>query len=255
MTSTPKTLPAKNIKFSSIINFYNNKIIDAGLVDKEQLDQLSKIWDSNCADIISLQSEYLDYETTHIQNFKKQYKSIQDFNKTYTKELNKYNAALDKWNNKFYKALHKFILSDPNIRQFIIDHDIDINHIPNPNNLLPLQLLQDKKLLLLEHIPNIATPLLNTHHNLLLLLKLNLKPTHPQQQHTTLLHLTKETTEKLQTNDLTDVNLTKIDGNDYLIDKNNKIYNPNTLEHIGDINCDEQGNIIMPMKVKLLTEN
>ena len=63
MTSTPKTLPAKNIKFSSIINFYNNKIIDAGLIDKQQLDQLSKIWDNNCGDIISLQSEYLDYET------------------------------------------------------------------------------------------------------------------------------------------------------------------------------------------------
>ena len=186
MTSTPKTLPAKNIKFSSIINFYNNKIIEAGLIDKTQLDQLSKIWDNNCGDIISLQSEYLDYETTHIQNFKKEYKSIQDFNKTYTKELNKYHADLDKWNLKFYKVLHKFIISDPNIRQFIIDHDIDINHIPNPYNLLPLQLLQDKKLLLPEHIPNIAIPLLNTHHDLLPYLKLPTPPQKPTTQPRTL---------------------------------------------------------------------
>lgn len=176
MTSTPKTLPAKNIKFSSIINFYNNKIIDAGLIDKQQLDQLSKIWDNNCADIISLQSEYLDYETTHIQNFKKEYKSIQNLNKTYTKNLNKYNAALDKWNLKFHKALHKFILSDPNIRQFIIDHDIDINHIPNPNHILPLQLLQDKKLLLPEHIPLLAKLLLNLNPDLPITLKLPLPP-------------------------------------------------------------------------------
>ena len=183
MTSTPKTLPAKNIKFSSIINFYNNKIIDAGLIDKQQLDQLSKIWDNNCGDIISLQSEYLDYETTHIQNFKKEYKSIQDFNKTYTKNLNKYNAALDKWNKKFYKALHKFIISDTNIRQFIIDHDIDINHIPNPNNLLPLQLLQDKKNFKLEHIPLLANPLLNTHLQLLPLLKLPPTPNPPNHTH------------------------------------------------------------------------
>ena len=182
MTSTPKTLPAKNIKFSSIINFYNNKIIDAGLIDKEQLNQLSKIWDSNCADIISLQSEYLDYETTHIQNFKKEYKSIQDINKTYTKNLTKYYAALDKWNKKFYKALHKFILSDPNIRQFIIDHDIDFSHIPNPNHLLPLQLLQDKKLLLPEHIPLLANHLLNLNPHLPLTLKLNPKPIPSQQQ-------------------------------------------------------------------------
>ena len=249
MTSTPKTLPAKNIKFSSIINFYNNKIIDAGLIDKEQLNQLSKIWDSNCADIISLQSEYLDYETTHIQNFKKEYKSMQNLNKTYTKNLNKYNAALDKWNLKFHKALHKFILSDPNIRQFIIDHDIDINHIPNPNHILPLQLLQDKKLLLLTHIPPIAKLLLPKYPQLLSHLKLPPKPTN--YPNTLLLHLTKETTE--ESNGLTDV--TFIDGNDYLIDKNNKIYCPNSLEHIGNINCDEQGNIIMPMKVNLLTEN
>ena len=47
MTSTPKTLPAKNIKFSSIINFYNNKLIDAGFIDKTQLDQFSKIWNSH----------------------------------------------------------------------------------------------------------------------------------------------------------------------------------------------------------------
>ena len=180
MTSTTKTLPAKNIKFSSIINFYNNKIIEAGLIDKQQLDQLSKIWDSNCGDIISLQSEYLDYETTHIQNFKKEYKSIQDLNKTYTKNLNKYNAALDKWNLKFHKALHKFILSDPNIRQFIIDHDIDINHIPNPNHILPLQLLQDKKLLLPQHISPFANYLLLHYPNLLLTLKINHpKPTTP----------------------------------------------------------------------------
>ena len=267
MTSTPKTLPAKNIKFSSIINFYNNKIIEAGLLDKQQLDQFSKIWDSNCADIISLQSEYLDYETTHIQNFKKEYKSMQDFNKTYTKTLAKYNDALDKWNNKFYKALHKFILNDPNIRQFIIDHDIDLSHIPNPNHLLPLQLLQDKKLLLPEHIPLFANHLLHLNPSLPLTLKLKPIPLPPpqqqQQQQHLLLHLTKETTEK-QTentsdeaipNNLTDVNLTNIDGNDYLIDKNNKIYNPNTSEHIGNISCDEQGNIIMPMKVNLLNEN
>ncbi len=269
MTSTPKTLPAKNIKFSSIINFYNNKIIEAGLLDKQQLDQFSKIWDSNCADIISLQSEYLDYETTHIQNFKKEYKSMQDINKTYTKTLAKYNDALDKWNNKFHKALHKFILNDPNIRQFIIDHDIDLSHIPNPNHLLPLQLLQDKKLLLSEHIPLLANPLLNLNPHLPQNLKLKPIPIKPTTTTTTtttttaILHLTKETTEK-QTNNtsdeaipnnLTDVNLTNIDGNDYLIDKNNKIYNPNTSEHIGNINCDEQGNIIMPMKVNLLNEN
>ena len=263
MTSTPKTLPAKNIKFSSIINFYNNKIIEAGLIDKQQLDQFSKIWDSNCADIISLQSEYLDYETTHIQNFKKEYKSMQDINKTYTKALAKYNDALDKWNQKFYKALHKFILNDPNIRQFIIDHDIDLSHIPNPNLLLPLQLLQDKKLLLPEHIPLLANPLLNLNPQLPLNLKLKPKPNQPNLSRNPTLHLTKETTEK-QTkntsdkaipNNLTDVNLTNIDGNDYLIDKNNKIYNPNTSEHIGNINCDEQGNIIMPMKVNLLNEN
>ena len=189
MTSTPKTLPAKNIKFSSIINFYNNKIIEAGLLDKQQLDQISKIWDSNCADIISLQSEYLDYETTHIQNFKKEYKSMQDINKTYTKNLTKYNDALNKWNNKFYKALHKFILSDPNIRQFIIDHDIDITHIPNPNQLLPLQLLQDKKLLLPEHIPILANKILLLHTNLTLTLKLKPKPLPPNHNTTTTTHL------------------------------------------------------------------
>ena len=189
MTSTPKTLPAKNIKFSSIINFYNNKIIEAGLLDKQQLDQFSKIWDSNCADIISLQSEYLDYETTHIQNFKKEYKSMQDFNKTYTKTLAKYNDALDKWNNKFYKALHKFILNDPNIRQFIIDHDIDLSHIPNPNHLLPLQLLQDKKLLLPEHIPLFANHLLHLNPSLPLTLKLKPIPLPPPQQQQQQQHL------------------------------------------------------------------
>lgn len=188
MTSTPKTLPAKNIKFSSIINFYNNKIIEAGLLDKQQLDQFSKIWDSNCADIISLQSEYLDYETTHIQNFKKEYKSMQDINKTYTKTLAKYNDALDKWNNKFYKALHKFILNDPNIRQFIIDHDIDLSHIPNPNHLLPLQLLQDKKLLLTQHIPLLANQLLNINPTLPLNLKLKPKPLCPTTNNTTTHH-------------------------------------------------------------------
>jgi hypothetical protein len=253
MTSVPKTLPAKNIKFSSIINFYNNQLIDNGIATKEQLDDFSKIWDTNCADIISIQSQYIDYETTHIQNYKKKIKEIQNFNKTNAKLLARHTLNIDRWEKKLFKKLYKFIINDTDIRQFIIDHDINLLHIPNPNNLLTLQLLQDQNTLLPQHIPIIAKQILTLNPLLPQLLNLNTRPTLPNYNYynnnnnNNTVHLTKETTTK--SSDLTDVNITNIDNKEYLVDKNNKVYNVDSLDHIGNINSDKDGNIIMPITI------
>ena len=247
MTSVPKTLPAKNIKYSSIINFYNNQLIDNGIATKEQLDDFSKIWATNCADTISIQSQYIDYETTHIQTYKNKIKEIQHDNKTNAKLLARHTLNIDRWEKKLFKTLYKFIINDTDIRQFIIDHDINLLHIPNPRNLLTLQLLQDQNTLLPLHIPLIAKQILTFNPLLPTLLKLPTKPTLLLPTNHRTVHLTKETTTK--SSDLKDVNITNIDNKEYLVDKNNKVYNVDSLDHIGSINSDKNGHITMPITI------
>ena len=198
-TKVPKSLSAKNTKLASFINFYNKKLIDLGL-DKDKVDSVFKIFDNDIPTIISLQNEYLDFETSYIQEYKKQYKlSIQN-SKNNDKQNKKYIKDLDKWNNKFYKIFHKALISDPAFRSHIIDivpFDTLDTIIP-PSNELPLNRLSKLKL---NHTHQLANFSLNNNLNLLLLPN-NLPPkpnpptTNPTNPTTNNLYLTTEIEKK-----------------------------------------------------------
>lgn len=177
-TKVPKSLSAKNTKLASFINFYNKKLIDLGL-DKDKVDNVFNIFDNDIPTIISLQNEYLDFETSHIQEYKKQYKlSIQN-QKNNDKQNKKYYKELDKWNNKFYKIFHKTLNSDPAFRHHIIDitpFNILDTLIP-PSNDLPLHRLFHLKLNLSHNLANHS--LNNPKLNLNLLPNLPIQPNNP----------------------------------------------------------------------------
>jgi hypothetical protein len=254
-TKVPKTLSAKNTKLSSFINFYNKKLIDLGF-DKDKVDNVFKIFDNDIPTIISLQNEYLDFETSYIQEYKKQYKlSIQN-QKNNDKQNKKYNKELDKWNNKFYKIFHKTLISDPAFRHHIIDitpfHILDTLIPPSDNLPLPrlihLKLLQSH--LLANHSYN------NPKLDLNLLPNLPNKPTPPPNNYNPL-SLASTVDEKvdktedteLVSNDLKDVTILNLNNNKYLCDNKNNVYDFKTHNKIGSIECNDDGILTTPITI------
>ena len=189
-TKVPKTLPAKNIKLASFINFYNQKLIDNGISDKDTLNSIFKIFDNNVPDIISLQNQYLDYETSHIQQYKKQYKLHIQNHKELDKQNKKYDKELHKWNNKFHKLFQKTISNDPNFRQHILDiipFNLILDTLP-PSTEPPLIRLQKLNLLQSTNLANLSLRYQ--------ILPPNLPNKPPTPTHTTPLYLTTDLEKK-----------------------------------------------------------
>jgi hypothetical protein len=249
-TKIPKSLSAKNTKLSSFINFYNKKLIELGL-DKDKVDSVFKIFDNDIPTIISLQNEYLDFETSYIQQYKKQYKLEIQNQKNNDKQNKKYIKDLDKWNNKFYKIFHKTLLSDPAFRNHIIDilpFDT-LNSIIPPSSELPLNRLSN---LSLSDIPNLANLSLQHPHTLDLL-----HPNLPHKPTPFLLSLASTVDEKVETsipdnNELKDVTILELNETKYLCDSKNNIYDLKTHKKIGIIKCSEDGILTTPITIDFI---
>jgi len=244
-TKVPKTLPAKNIKLASFINFYNQKLIDNGISDKDTLNSIFKIFDNNVPDIISLQNQYLDYETSHIQQYKKQYKLHIQNHKELDKQNKKYDKELHKWNNKFHKLFHKTISNDPNFRQHILDiipFNLILDTLP-PSTEPPLIRLQKLNLLQSTNLANLSLRYQILPPNL------PNKPTNIT--HNTPLSLASTVEEKVvdKNNELKDVTILELDSKKYLCDINNNIYDFKTHGKIGTLNSDDTGVLQTPITI------
>ena len=124
--SDKTTLSAKQMKLSSFINFYNKKLVETGPQGtKELVESISHLF-GPIIDQISFLNQYLDYETSHNQEYKTICKNSIKTQKLQKKTNDTYQKSLQKYQVQFHKIFIKTLKTDNAFADLILLHLHDV---------------------------------------------------------------------------------------------------------------------------------